>query len=920
MSINLNPQININLENDKQLEKPIESNKTQNESNLCSNLLNDLNQKDSKFSKSKNLILNIDNDCNSAKEANEYFKNAISYENNNENDIKLPTLADRKFLINSDNLLDLNKINFEEFDYFKAEKALKKIASPENITVNNILSPNDSDSKNLNLGNINAIKNQYNSVNESIKEEISHNNWLEKEKNKENNIFKFDTKKEIFSDIQPNIQVNNDLDSLKYEKPINKNNEYSDLNNKIKNNLIQNNLKVYGKDLMGSDQSEKNCLYLSNEFINNSFNVNDSKLYSTDKVQKINLNSNLENSNLCNYNNLNYNKENKTDNEFVKNFQNQSNEQNYITKNSEEKACKSFTKIKRRNKSNINNKIIKSNDYDIRNKKDIDNKLDKSKLLLENEKEENNKLTSKLEADDKGNLFNNSILKMNSFGRQKSLSFSKPCIRNDSFVKKIKINQSNSLIEINNISNNNISLLERSNSFISNNYNNGNLEANSNNLNNNNHQNRKLSKNRKNIRKKSTLIEKNSNSNIESNKNYGKNLITNQLNKEQYPDYLVDYNNNNNNLSSSNKNYLFEDNLQRENNYLNRNIDNFEYNNYIKDQNINLSPDSFKTTLNNLKDIYRILSKRKFNRSKAELKYLIKFLTSNFKFFKNLEAKKEANNHIKLQACAAALNIQFLSQYEKVFNCGETANSFYIVLSGRVRVIKPKMTEKEMSFKSFVEYLFNIKHKEKDEIKLDRVQQANLKNINLNHIKRYNYDVSKFANDNFIKKYIIEEPVTVAFIKEGMEFGEIALSYDCKRTATIQADCYSAVAFIERNEFNKAYYEFQEKDFTTKILEFKNTYYPFKELRRGLVYKLLNLVETLNVSVDDIIYEQNMQSDSIYISVDGVFEVITCVSLQGYKSFLDYVSTQKNSLLNAMIKNKILLESEFEEMIKNSGK
>ncbi len=326
-----------------------------------------------------------------------------------------------------------------------------------------------------------------------------------------------------------------------------------------------------------------------------------------------------------------------------------------------------------------------------------------------------------------------------------------------------------------------------------------------------------------------------------------------------------------------------------------------------------------KSTLLYFKDICRILSKRKFDRLKSEIKYLVKFLNSNFKFFKKLSNEKEYNSHIKLEACAVALNIQFFEGGEKIVNCGEQANSFFIILQGRIKVNKPLFIEKEMSFKAFVEYLFHIKNIEKDQIKLDRVQQANITNINLDHIKRYNYDVAKFSNDNFQKKFYIEENNTVAYIKEGGEFGEIGLIYDCKRTATIEADCKTIVAFIERNEYNKAYYELQEKYYTKKILEFKNNYHAFRDMRRGFIYRLLNLVETVDVTVGDVIYEQNTISDAIYIAVEGTYDISSCISLKTYKSFLEYVKDQKNSLVNSMIKSKFLLESQFEEMRKNSG-
>ena len=391
--------------------------------------------------------------------------------------------------------------------------------------------------------------------------------------------------------------------------------------------------------------------------------------------------------------------------------------------------------------------------------------------------------------------------------------------------------------------------------------------------------------------------------NIFNNSILKKNSFWNKKSKE-----IINYINNNvQNSNNSNLNIslskILENNQEKNSSHKN-----------LKDLNNHIH----KNSLPNYKEICKILNKRRLTRSKAELKSIIKFLLNNFKFFKTFKTHDKENDP-KLLACGLSLNINIYEENNIIFNCGEISETFFIILQGRVNVIKPVYKETEMSTRAFVEYLHKIKYEEKNELKLDRVQFANSSNINLNHIKRYNYDVNKFSENNFLKKYIIEEDNIICCLKEGDHFGELAISYDIRRTATIITDSKCTIAFIDRNEYNKSYIEIEQNENTAKILEFKNTYFFFRDLRRSLVYKMMDLFKIINLSIGENVYEQNSNSEEIFFSTKGTYEITTSVSLRNYKSFLEYVLSQKGSLINSMQKNSIILDSDFEKMVKNAG-
>jgi len=775
------------------------------------------------YQKDRNLFLTPS--LNSEKpEYNNFDKNNIF------KDEKLDIKEKDFFLLNSENL---NKFKTEEKNNY-ISKDIEKSESSEDFKMKISLSQND-----LNHETISLIKNyttdindfnpnkgikwcsipkeKNNNKNQNNKQKINPDYYYDKylkAKNKKENILeeKFELLKEVQINLanQKNKDTNLNLDNDNFPD---KSEIYIDnINNKIvKNIIIEENLDFEKKIL----NTEKDSMNLSNEFLKNSLNKKNKNIIESD------------------FSSLYKNKDIISEDKIIKEFEIFENGKKDI----DLKIVDSNNNIdldEERKKMKKNRKIYKNKSSDVYLKK-----VNREKNIIKDSSENDiqNNLVQKYNGDEnikKNNIFNNSILKKNSFGEQKNEELLLPTL-NENFINK----QSNILM------------------------------------------------------------------NVDKYENF-------EINKFSLNEGEIDIRS-----SGSNEYNYFNGNYNEENNEKLENSQNKVSSNIPT--NINNGIVTYKTTQSNFKDICSILSKRKSERSKPEIKYLIKFLTSKFRFFNQLSQNNELNSHIKLDACAVALNIQYFEEGQIVFNCGEVANTFYIVLQGKVRVIKPILIEKEMSFKAFVEYLFYVKNVEKNEIKLDRIQQANSNNINLSHIKRYNYEVSKFSNDNYQKKFFIEEANLLDHIKEGGEFGEIGIMYDCRRTATIQAETKCTIAFIERNEYNRAYYELEEKDQTSKILEFKNTYNAFGDLRRGLVYKLLNFVETKEVSIGENIYEQGSVSDCIYMSIEGTYDIISCISLRDYKKFLEYVNNQKNSLLSIMKKNKIILDSDFEEMRKNSG-
>ena len=123
-----------------------------------------------------------------------------------------------------------------------------------------------------------------------------------------------------------------------------------------------------------------------------------------------------------------------------------------------------------------------------------------------------------------------------------------------------------------------------------------------------------------------------------------------------------------------------------------------------------------------LQNAIYLLQKGKNSRTKYENKILSDYLCDNYPFFKKLRDSREMTTLEQLS------NILYLQEYEPeeyIIKYGEKGDKFYILLSGKVAVYKPKYIQKEMRLWDYLEILNTIKIKDKENGKYHRLIEKN---------------------------------------------------------------------------------------------------------------------------------------------------------------------------------------------------
>ncbi|CAD8091021.1 unnamed protein product [Paramecium sonneborni] len=252
-----------------------------------------------------------------------------------------------------------------------------------------------------------------------------------------------------------------------------------------------------------------------------------------------------------------------------------------------------------------------------------------------------------------------------------------------------------------------------------------------------------------------------------------------------------------------------------------------------------------------------------------------------FKFFQELEQQMGAE---MVSGLYKQLSYEISYRRQTVFNIGDLGKKFYIILKGSVWVLVQKKglqdgsgpteedqkQEQDLKDEKNKEIMENVRRNTKAKSKKMRTQ-AFITQVTLD-------DIFATMTDNQFLETQFPTLQKVGQINSGESFGEIALTKQVPRTATIVAAEDTHFATVTRDQFNKllsAYYEAQQKmniGFLSKVAIFSDwndqmlnqLYYHFKQGEKKLF---------------QIIYKENEDANYIYLLKSGEVELSINIDL-----------------------------------------
>ena len=158
---------------------------------------------------------------------------------------------------------------------------------------------------------------------------------------------------------------------------------------------------------------------------------------------------------------------------------------------------------------------------------------------------------------------------------------------------------------------------------------------------------------------------------------------------------------------------------------------------------------------NNIADILYIVEKVKINPEKRKMKdvlEIVKFLTSTKlgKEFKEGFEQKDIFEKL-ITFCGVEIRYKFFKKGETIFRIGDLPDFFYIILLGKVDILKPLPKTVSLTGNQYFSYLMNLK-KSKDEHLFDLCIKANIKT-------HYRIDSDDVEVLKYIYIYIVLEQI-----------------------------------------------------------------------------------------------------------------------------------------------------------------
>ena len=308
-------------------------------------------------------------------------------------------------------------------------------------------------------------------------------------------------------------------------------------------------------------------------------------------------------------------------------------------------------------------------------------------------------------------------------------------------------------------------------------------------------------------------------------------------------------------------------------------------------------------------NVFNILSKD-FNRSGQEIRYAADYLSKNFTYFINL---KNNDSQYKVEKLTKICKLEKYSPGEIIILYGDIGDKFYIVLEGSIEIYKPEYIEELMTPYDFLIILNKLR--EEDELKYERVKSKN------DNFYFDTYDLNKIdKNALFMRSkfnFLIEVDDKKGEYGEGFSFGEIALIKKTRRNATIKSVENTTLLSISKDDYCFIMKEIETKKLSKEIEQFQKNFQFFKCFDIEKMIQLFNCFSKLILYKGDYLCHQNDLNDTIYIIINGTFEVYSYISFSWLNEYFNYIDDSIGNILFYMIKNLHLKYSELREIIEN---
>ena len=290
--------------------------------------------------------------------------------------------------------------------------------------------------------------------------------------------------------------------------------------------------------------------------------------------------------------------------------------------------------------------------------------------------------------------------------------------------------------------------------------------------------------------------------------------------------------------------------------------------------------------------ILSLLQKPKKDRSKTDKLQIQSYLISHIDYFKTLSSQIDKDTFLKL---ISNINYHLYEKDARVMNYGEEGERFYIILRGSVTMYKPFPKEKLFSLREYVEYLVNVRDKEKNISKFNRIQDYNSK-VNKYKLLSIDYDFTKMPESKKTP-FLIEEEREIGNLYQGEIFGEMALIKNELTSSSVITDEKCDLLSIDKNDYSRIK-DVEEQRINNKLVDFRNEFPLFKYWNNSKCFRLLSGFITEYYNKGDYIYKQNDIPDCIYFVKEGILEVYTDFSFSWYEAFIEYIHDNSTSLTN----------------------
>lgn len=323
----------------------------------------------------------------------------------------------------------------------------------------------------------------------------------------------------------------------------------------------------------------------------------------------------------------------------------------------------------------------------------------------------------------------------------------------------------------------------------------------------------------------------------------------------------------------------------------------------------------FELELPKLDEIIFILKKDKKERTHRDIKLLNDYLTTNLEYFKQLKNKSDPYQYEKT---LYVLKYEEVKKGRNIVTFDEEGDKCFILLEGAISILKPKYTTQQLTMREYISYLRELDKKDPSSLTLKRIMDKNshIESDVLGILKGKDYNINN--EDKF--NIFVESFEKVFEAKDGFSFGETALLHKQKRNATILAEKFCKLIYIDKYDYNKVLKEIEKKRIDENIKIFVKKFNFFSRWGYINLNRLYSLLTDLQLHKNDYLYRQNEDSEYIYFCIDGLYEIYTVISFGWKKKFVKYITNTNSNFFLKMNTNRRMSDLKLMKIISESKK